>query len=136
MIIQNSALRLLEIIKTLIASPKTREEICFELDKKGEGIYKNTVSKYFRTLRDTGFEIKKENGREIIISQDETPTLGQQPGFFEKYFGIGNRTFEADPQEAPEEHKVVRYDFSAKETPLMMVAEDPAPYGSKKNDDK
>ena len=44
MIIQNSALRLLEIIKTLIASPKTREEICFELDKKGEGIYKNTVS--------------------------------------------------------------------------------------------
>lgn len=31
--------------------------------------------------------LKKENGREIIISQDETPTLGQQPGFFEKYFG-------------------------------------------------
>ena len=57
--------------------------------------------------------------------------------FLEKYFGIGNRTFEADPQEAPKEHKkVVRYDFSAKETPLMMVAEDPAPYGSKKNDDK
>lgn len=72
MIIQNSALRLLEIIKTLIASPKTREEICFELDKKGEGIYKNTVSKYFRTLRDTGFEIKKENGRFKIL---KTPFL-------------------------------------------------------------
>ena len=31
--------------------------------------------------------LKKENGREIVVSQDETPTLGQQPGFFEKYFG-------------------------------------------------
>lgn len=49
--------------------------------------------------------------------------------FFERYFGIGNRTFEADPQPVQEEHKVVRYDFSTRETPLMMVAEDPAPYG-------
>ncbi len=56
--------------------------------------------------------------------------------FFEKYFGIGNRTFEKKPQEVSEGHKVVRYDFSAKETPLMMVAEDSAPYGEKKNDDK
>ncbi len=56
--------------------------------------------------------------------------------FFEKYFGIGDRTFEKKPQEVSEGHKVVRYDFSAKETPLMMVAEDSAPYGEKKNDDK
>ena len=34
--------------------------------------------------------LKKENGREIIISQDETPTLGQQPGFFP--FGNTRRT--------------------------------------------
>ena len=31
--------------------------------------------------------LKKENGREIMVSNDETPTLGQEPGFFEKYFG-------------------------------------------------
>ena len=31
--------------------------------------------------------LKKENGREITVSSDETPTLGQEPGFFEKYFG-------------------------------------------------
>ena len=69
-------------------------------------------------------------------AQKKQTIIDKLKAFFEKYFGIGNRTFEADPQEAPEEHKVVRYDFSAKETPLMMVAEDPAPYGSKKNDDK
>lgn len=69
-------------------------------------------------------------------AQKKQTIIDKLKAFFEKYFGIGNRTFEADPQETPEEHKVVRYDFSAKETPLMMVAEDPAPYGSKKNDDK
>ena len=70
-------------------------------------------------------------------AQKKQTIIDKLKAFFEKYFGIGNRTFEADPQEAPKEHKkVVRYDFSAKETPLMMVAEDPAPYGSKKNDDK
>ena len=31
--------------------------------------------------------LKKENGCEVAISTDETPTLGQQPGFFQKYFG-------------------------------------------------
>ena len=31
--------------------------------------------------------LKKENGCEVAVSTDETPTLGQQPGFFEKYFG-------------------------------------------------
>lgn len=69
-------------------------------------------------------------------AQKKQTIIDKLKTFFEKYFGIGNRTFEADPQESPEEHKVVRYDFSAKEIPLMMVAEDPAPYGAKKNDDK
>ncbi len=31
--------------------------------------------------------LKKENGYEVVVSSEETPTLGQQPGFFEKYFG-------------------------------------------------
>lgn len=31
--------------------------------------------------------LKKENGCEVAVSSDETPTLGQKPGFFQKYFG-------------------------------------------------
>lgn len=69
-------------------------------------------------------------------AQKKQTIIDKLKAFFEKYFGICNRTFEADPQEALEEHIVVRYNFSEKETPLMMIAEDPAPYRSKKNDDK
>ena len=66
-LIQNSASRLIEIIKILLNKPASRDEICFELDKKGWGVYKNTLSKYFKTLKDSGFEIKKEKGRFKII---------------------------------------------------------------------
>ena len=53
--------------------------------------------------------------------------------FFEKYFGIGNKTFVADPEKEPEEEKkVTYYDFST--PPLGMVAEEPAQYGAKKDD--
>ena len=52
--------------------------------------------------------------------------------FFEKYFGIGNKTFVADPEKEPEEKKVTYYDFST--PPLGMVAEEPAQYGAKKDD--
>lgn len=31
--------------------------------------------------------LKKENGIEVAVSEEETPTLGQDPGFFQKYFG-------------------------------------------------
>ena len=31
--------------------------------------------------------LNKENGKEIAINELETKTLGNQPGFFEKYFG-------------------------------------------------
>lgn len=35
--------------------------------------------------------LSKKNGIEIAISDDKTETLGNQPGFFEKFFGgIGN----------------------------------------------
>lgn len=62
-------------------------------------------------------------------AQKKQTIIDKLKAFFERYFGIGNRTFEADPQPVQEEHKVVRYDFSTRETPLMMVAEDPASYG-------
>ena len=53
--------------------------------------------------------------------------------FFEKYFGIGNKTFVANPEKEPEEEKkVTYYDFST--PPLGMVAEEPAQYGAKKDD--
>ncbi len=45
--------------------------------------------------------------------------------FFEKYYGIGDRTFEEDQ----EEHKTITYDYSVEEEPLTMVAEGAAPYG-------
>ena len=51
--------------------------------------------------------------------------------FFEKYFGIGNKAFVAEP-EKPEEAKATYYDFS--QPPLGMVAEEPVKYG-KKNDE-
>lgn len=69
-------------------------------------------------------------------AQKKQTIIDKLKTFFEKYFGIGNRTFEANPQETSEEHKVVRYDFSMNETPLMMVAEDSVPYGEKKDDDE
>lgn len=56
--------------------------------------------------------------------------------FLEKYFGIGNRTFEADPQEEPKEHQVVRYDFSIKETPMMNGCRESCSVWGKENDDK
>lgn len=69
-------------------------------------------------------------------AQKKQTIIDKLKAFFEKYFGVGNRTFEKKPQYESEEHKVIRYDFSTKETPWMMVAEDSAPYGEKKNDDK
>lgn len=49
--------------------------------------------------------------------------------FFERYFGIGSRMFDAYQKNEPEDtHTAVRYDFSAKEVPLM-VAEELDPYG-------
>lgn len=59
-------------------------------------------------------------------AQKKQTIIDKLKAFFEKYFGIGNRTFEANPGD---DHKIVRYDFSVKETPLMMVAEEPALYG-------
>ena len=53
--------------------------------------------------------------------------------FFEKYFGIGNRSFTSEPEKQDEdEKKVTYYDFSA--PPIGMVAEEPAQYGIKKDD--
>lgn len=32
-------------------------------------------------------QLTKENGEEIVISKDETPVMGSEEGFMQKYFG-------------------------------------------------
>lgn len=66
-LIQNSGLRIIKIINILMKNPSSRDEVCFELDKDEMGVYTNTVSKYLRTLRSLGFEIKKENNKFSIL---------------------------------------------------------------------
>lgn len=52
--------------------------------------------------------------------------------FFEKYFGIGNRSFTSDSERHDEgKKKVIYFAFSA--PPIGMVAEKPAQYGTKKD---
>ena len=37
--------------------------------------------------------LNKKNGTEVAVSTDATQTLGQEPGFFEKYFGFSDQGF-------------------------------------------
>lgn len=69
-------------------------------------------------------------------AQKKQSIIGKLKKFFEKYFGIGDRIFEARPQEVLKEQKLVNYDFFDKKTSLAMVAEESVPYGEKKNGNK
>ena len=69
-------------------------------------------------------------------AQKKQSIIGKLKKFFEKYFGIGDRIFEARPQEVLKEQKLVNYDFFDKKTSLAMVAEESVPYGEKKTGNK
>jgi len=56
----------MQIIKLLCEKPRTIEEICCALDMENKGVQKETITKYFSTLREFGCIIKKEKTKFVL----------------------------------------------------------------------
>ena len=59
----NSSYRIIKILKLLHDTPRSLEELCFELDKDDLSVGPKTITKYFLTLRTAGCSIKKKGGK-------------------------------------------------------------------------
>ena len=84
-----------------------------------------------RALQQVIFSIMADN-MELFKQFQDNPS-------FKKWLSdlVFNLTYNPEGKEyvmPGTEHKVVKYDFSPQDN-LMMVAEDPAPYGTKKKDE-
>ncbi len=58
----SSGMKIFDVIKILWQNPASREEICEKLKSCGTKSEVETISKYIRTLRRAGFEIKTNKG--------------------------------------------------------------------------
>ena len=105
-------------------------------DKKYQNAMKNSDAQEARTeseraLQQVIFSIMADN-MELFKQFQDNPS-------FKKWLSdlVFNLTYNPEGKEyvmPGTEHKVVKYDFSPQDN-LMMVAEDPAPYGTKKKDE-
>ncbi len=62
----SSGAKIFDVIEVLLSNPKTREDATMLLEKKGIKTDKNTISKYIRTLRQSGFEIDTNETFKIL----------------------------------------------------------------------
>lgn len=89
----NSSYRIIKILKLLHDTPRSLEELCFELDKDGLSVGPKTITKYFLTLRTAGCSIKKKNGKFYLenipffidLSKKELDTLAYFHKFSRKF---------------------------------------------------
>lgn len=74
----NSGLRIFDIIEILMSSPSSRREICELLNRKGIKADTKTITKYIRTLKLAGFDIRVENKKFQVYKTPFTTSLTKE----------------------------------------------------------
>jgi len=59
----DTSYRVLKVLMLLSEKPRSMSELCYKLDTDGQGVNKETVSKYFATLRHFGCTMEKSGGK-------------------------------------------------------------------------
>ena len=98
-----SSYRIMKILKLLYQKPRSIDEICFELEIDGVGVKKETITKYFLTLRKCGCSVEKRNGKFYLLNmpfcinlnQKELETLAYFQKFSQKF---NSKLFEDETQ--------------------------------------
>lgn len=73
-----SSYRIMKILKLLYQKPRSIDEICFELDADNIGVKKETITKYFSTLRNCGCTVEKRSGKFYLINMPFCINLNQK----------------------------------------------------------
>ena len=73
-----SSYRIMKILKLLYQKPRSIDELCFELDANCIGVKKETITKYFSTLRRCGCTVEKRNGKFYLINMPFCINLNQK----------------------------------------------------------
>lgn len=74
----NSGLRIFDIIEILMSSPSSRREICELLNRKEIKADIKTITKYIRTLKLAGFDIRVENKKFQVYKTPFTTSLTKE----------------------------------------------------------
>lgn len=65
----NSGIKIFDFIEAIWENPKSREELCKKLEKRQLIAKTETISKYIRTLRRAGFEVKSKKSKPYEITK-------------------------------------------------------------------
>ena len=101
----NTSYRIMKILKLLHQKPRSINEICFELDVDNIGVKKETITKYFSTLRSCGCIVEKREGKFYLLNmpffinlnKEELKTLAYFQKFSQKF---NSKLFEEKIQSA------------------------------------
>ena len=105
----NSGLKIFDVIEILWKSPVSREDFCEKMYERGIIIEPETVSKYIRTLRSLGFEIKSKKGNvyEILKTPFQIKlNEKEKEGFFAFMKGAKSLASKKNPENSFLQYKI------------------------------